>query len=121
PWHGDRKVGDNFQKHSYPLGIIVNLRGERFVDEGADFRNYTYVKYGRAVIGQPRRTAFQIFDQKVLHLLREEYRIREVTKAEDATFEGVAHKREIELDRFVTTIRGDNASLQPGHYNPAIK
>src|SRR5207253_2737283 len=54
PWHGDRKVGDNFQKHSYPLGLIVNLRGERFVDEGADFRNYTYVKYGRAVIGQPR-------------------------------------------------------------------
>jgi len=72
PWHGDRKVGDNFQKHSYPLGLIVNLKGERFVDEGADFRNYTYVKYGRAVIGQPRRTAFQIFDQKVLHLLREE-------------------------------------------------
>src|SRR5437773_1942245 len=35
PWHGDRKVGDNFQKHSYPLGLIVNLRGERFVDEGA--------------------------------------------------------------------------------------
>ena len=66
PWHGDRKVGDNFQKHSYPLGLIVNLKGERFVDEGADFRNYTYVKYGRAVIGQPRRTAFQIFDQKVL-------------------------------------------------------
>jgi len=29
PWHGDRKVGDNFQKHSYPLGLIVNLRGER--------------------------------------------------------------------------------------------
>ena len=66
PWHGDRKVGDNFQKHSYPVGLIVNLEGERFVDEGADFRNYTYVKYGRAVIGQPRRTAFQIFDQKVL-------------------------------------------------------
>ena len=27
PWHGDRKVGDNFQKHSYPLGLIVNLQG----------------------------------------------------------------------------------------------
>src|SRR6058998_217861 len=57
PWHGDRKVGDNFQKHSYPLGIIVNARGDRFVDEGADFRNYTYVKYGRAIIssrGAPR-------------------------------------------------------------------
>ena len=27
-----------------PLGLIVNVRGERFVDEGADFRNYTYAE-----------------------------------------------------------------------------
>src|SRR5678815_1642264 len=121
PWHGDRKVGDNFQKHSYPLGLIVNLKGERFVDEGADFRNYTYVKYGRAVIGQPRRTAFQIFDQKVLHNLREEYRIREVTKAEDMTLEGLARKLEIDVDGFVATIRAYNASLKQGDYNPAVK
>jgi tricarballylate dehydrogenase len=121
PWHGDRKVGDNFQKHSYPLGLIVNLKGERFVDEGADFRNYTYVKYGRAVIGQPRRTAFQIFDQKVLDNLREEYRIREVTKAEDMTLEGLARKLEIDVDGFVATVRAYNASLKPGSYNPAIK
>src|SRR5207247_2459670 len=89
PWHGDRKVGDNFQKHSYPVGIIVNVEGQRFVDEGADMRNYTYVKYGREVIKQPRRAAFQIFDQKVLDLLREEYRIREVTKAEDRPIGGL--------------------------------
>ncbi|WP_134440950.1 FAD-binding protein, partial [Methylacidiphilum caldifontis] len=47
PKYGDRAVGDGFQKHSYPLGIIVNREGRRFVDEGADFRNYTYAKYGR--------------------------------------------------------------------------
>jgi tricarballylate dehydrogenase len=41
PPFGDRKVADLFQKHSYPLGIIVNRHGQRFVDEGADFRNYT--------------------------------------------------------------------------------
>jgi tricarballylate dehydrogenase len=121
PWHGDRKVGDNFQKHSYPVGIIVNLRGQRFVDEGADFRNYTYVKYGRAVIEQPRRTAFQIFDQKVLHLLREEYRIREVTKAEDKTFEGLARKLEIDVAGLVETVTRYNAAVQPGPFNPAIK
>ena len=121
PWHGDRKVGDNFQKHSYPLGIIVNLRGERFVDEGADFRNYTYVKYGRAVIGQPRRTAFQIFDQKVVHLLREEYRIREVTKAEDMTLEGLARKLEIDVAGFVNTVKAFNAAVQPVAFNPAVK
>ena len=49
------------------------------------------------------RTAFQIFDQKVLHLLREEYRIREVTKAEDKTFEGLARKLEIDVAGFVET------------------
>ncbi len=121
PWHGDRKVGDNFQKHSYPLGIMVNLRGERFVDEGADFRNYTYVKYGRAVIEQPRRTAVQVFDQKVLPLLREEYRIREVTKVEDATLEGLARRLEIDVEGFVRTVRAFNAAVQPGPFNPAVK
>jgi tricarballylate dehydrogenase len=53
PPFGDRRVGDLFQKHSYPLGIIGNLKGERFVDEGADFRNYTYAKYGRRVSNNP--------------------------------------------------------------------
>jgi len=42
PEFGDLTIGDQFQKHSYPFGLIVNAHGERFVDEGADFRNYTY-------------------------------------------------------------------------------
>src|SRR5215471_14872174 len=81
PPFGDLKVGDLFQKHSYPLGLIVNLEGRRFVDEGADFRNYTYAKYGRAILAQPERTAFQLFDAKVMDLLRDEYRIARITKA----------------------------------------
>jgi tricarballylate dehydrogenase len=121
PWHGDRKVGDNFQKHSYPLGLIVNIRGERFVDEGADFRNYTYVKYGRTIIEQPRRAAFQIFDQKVISMLREEYRIREVTKAEAMTWAELARKLEIDEEGFVRTVTAYNAAVQPGEFNPAIK
>ncbi|MBI3635716.1 MAG: FAD-dependent tricarballylate dehydrogenase TcuA, partial [Candidatus Rokubacteria bacterium] len=122
PWHGDRKVGDNFQKHSYPVGLMVNLKGERFVDEGADFRNYTYVKYGRAVIGQPRRTAFQIFDQKVLHLLREEYRIREVTKAEGATIAELARKLEIDEAGLGQTVEAYNAAVMKDvPFNPAVK
>ncbi len=50
PEFGDLEVGDNFQKHSYPLGIMVNANGLRFVDEGADFRNYTYAKYGAVIL-----------------------------------------------------------------------
>jgi tricarballylate dehydrogenase len=121
PPFGDRKVGDGFQKHSYPVGLIVNLRGERFVDEGADFRNYTYAKYGAEILRQPRRAAFQIFDSKVLHLLRDEYRIREVTKATADTIEELAEKLEIERAGLVQTVRAFNAAVQEGPFNPAIK
>ena len=67
PEFGDLAVGDQFQKHSYPFGILINALGKRFVDEGADFRNYTYAKYGRVVLEQPGQFAWQIFDQKVKH------------------------------------------------------
>jgi tricarballylate dehydrogenase len=120
PPFGDRKVGDMFQKHSYPLGIIVNVHGQRFVDEGADFRNFTYVKYGQAVIRQPQQTAFQIFDQKTLPLLREEYRIREITKAEAPTIEELATKLEIDPQGLVRTVSEFNAAVQDKPFNPAV-
>jgi tricarballylate dehydrogenase len=120
PEFGDRKVLDLFQKHSYPLGLIVNLRGERFVDEGADLRNYTYAKYGREILKQPQRAAFQIFDQKTVPLLREEYRIREVTKAEAGSLEELAAKLEIDPAGLARTVRAFNAGVQPGAFNPAI-
>ncbi len=71
PEFGDLGVGDGFQKHSYPLGVMLNARGERFVDEGADFRNYTYAKYGRVILEQPHQFAWQVFDAKVTPLLRD--------------------------------------------------
>src|SRR5919109_3689433 len=78
PSTGDRTVTELYQKHSYPFGLIVNADGKRFVDEGADFRNYTYAKYGREILQQPLGMAVQIFDDKVKHLLRDEYRIDQV-------------------------------------------
>ena len=80
PEFGDLAVGDQFQKHSYPFAIMVNATGKRFVDEGADFRNYTYAKYGRVILEQPGQFAWQIFDQKTKHLQRDEYNIRQITK-----------------------------------------
>ena len=114
PPFGDRRVGDMFQKHSYPLGIIVNVRGERFVDEGADFRNYTYAKYGREILRQPQRLAFQIFDQKVVPILREEYRIREVTKGEAGTIEELARALDIDPRGLVRTVADFNSGGRPG-------
>jgi len=120
PPFGDRVVLDNFQKHSYPIGIIVNLKGERFVDEGADYRNHTYAKYGREVMKQPKRTAVQIFDAKTIDMVRDEYRIRQVTKAEAPTIEELAAKLEIDVNGLSRTVRDFNAACKPGKYNPAI-
>ena len=79
PPYGDLTVGDQFQKHNYPFGIIVNARGERYLDEGANFHSHTYAKYGAEIVKQPGMFAWQVFDAKVSHLLRGEYRIRRVT------------------------------------------
>jgi tricarballylate dehydrogenase len=120
PPFGDRWVLDNFQKHSYPLGIMVNMDGARFVDEGEDYRNLTYVRFGRAIMDQPQRIAVQIFDQKTVHRLRDEYRIREVTRVVADTIEELAAGLEIDPARLCATIDAYNAACQPGDYNPAI-
>jgi tricarballylate dehydrogenase len=122
PETGDLTVGDNFQKHSYPLGIMVNGEGKRFVDEGADFRNYTYAKYGRVIMNQPGMMAWQVFDQKVTELLRDEYRIRRVTKVTANTIEELAPKLEgVDPDQFIKTVKDYNSAVQTDvPFNPAV-
>jgi tricarballylate dehydrogenase len=123
PPFGDLTVGDGFQKHSYPLGIMLNAAGERFVDEGADFRNYTYAKYGRTILQQPNQLAWQIFDRKVLHLLRDEYRIRQVSKVRADTLEDLLARLEgVNSAAALQTIRSFNAAIDQGKpFNPNIK
>ncbi|HAK53105.1 MAG TPA: tricarballylate dehydrogenase [Gammaproteobacteria bacterium] len=123
PDYGDLNVGDGFQKHSYPLGLLINATGERFVDEGLDFRNYTYAKYGREILNQPEQFAWQVFDSKVTDLLRDEYRIREVTRVQANTIEELAEKLEgVDAARFKDTITAFNAAVDTSvDFNPAIK
>ena len=120
PPYGNLHIGDLYQKHSYPYGLIVNIEGKRFVDEGADLRNYTYARYGREILKQPQRAAFQIFDAKVTHLLRDEYRIPQVTKAEASTIRDLAEELGIAPEAFERTIQEYNAAVQPGEFNPTV-
>src|SRR6202165_4120301 len=113
PEFGDLAVGDQFQKHSYPWGIYINAEGKRFVDEGADSRNYTYAKYGRVILQQPGQFAWQIFDGKVRHLLRDEYKIRQVTKR-------VANSLE-ELVKNLEDTDGTRALEEIKRYNAAVR
>ncbi len=123
PEFGDLAVGDQFQKHSYPFAMLVNATGKRFVDEGADFRNYTYAKYGRVVLEQPGQFAWQIFDQKVKSLQRDEYRIRQITKVTANTLEEFAAKLEgVNAAEFLKTVAEWNKAVRTDiPFNPNVK
>ena len=123
PEFGDLRIGDNFQKHSYPWGILINNDGHRFLDEGADFRNYTYAKYGREMLAQPGLGAWQVFDAKVAHLLRDEYKIPEVTKVKSDTLKGLADQMDgMDVEEFVTTIEEYNAAVEEAvPFDPTLK
>jgi tricarballylate dehydrogenase len=121
PEFGDLAVGDQFQKHSYPWGVYLNAEGRRFVDEGADFRNYTYAKYGRVILSQPGQYAWQVFDAKVKAQLRDEYRIRQVTKVVANTLEELVEKMELPKDA-VDELKAYNAAVSTEiPFNPNVK
>ncbi|MQA10373.1 MAG: FAD-dependent oxidoreductase [Pseudonocardiaceae bacterium] len=123
PEFGDLSVGDNFQKHSYPWGVMVNAEGRRFLDEGADFRNYTYAKYGRVILAQPGQFAWQVFDNQVGHLLRDEYRIRQVTKVRADSLEELAGKLDgVDGKAFLREMAEYNAAVDTEtRFDPNVK
>ncbi|HZP79528.1 MAG TPA: FAD-dependent tricarballylate dehydrogenase TcuA [Pseudolabrys sp.] len=123
PEHGDLSVGDNFQKHSYPWGIMINANGERFVDEGADFRNYTYAKYGSVVLKQPKQFAYQVFDNKIIPMLRDEYRIKRVSKVRADTLEELCNKLEdVDAAKALATIKAYNKAVRTDiKFDPNVK
>lgn len=123
PQFGDRTIGTGFSRHSYPLGIIVNASGERFVDEGADFRNYTYGSYGHAIMRQAGQRAWQVFDGKVLPLLRGEYRARGTTKIKANDLVELSQKMtEIDQNAFLRTVQEYNAAVcSDVPFDPTIK
>lgn len=121
---GNLAVGDNYQKHSYPFGIMLNASGERFVDEGADVFSYTYAKYGRVVLAQPGQFAWQVFDRKAQPFLRDEYRFKGMTKVRADTLEELVRKLDdVDPERALETIKSFNAAT-PGPevpFDPNVK
>jgi tricarballylate dehydrogenase len=110
-------------RHSYPFGIMVNANGERFVDEGADFRNYTYAKYGRVVLAQPGSYAWQVFDSQALYLLRDEYKMRGATKVRADTLDDLVKRmQDVNPDGFTKTVRDYNAAVKRDvTFDPNVK
>ncbi|KGO63921.1 hypothetical protein PITC_055000 [Penicillium italicum] len=127
---GNRERSNDFTKSGYPLGIMVNRDGERFVDEGFDMRNYTYAIIGRRVLQQPGQVAFQVWDARTVEWLhKEEYRVEVVRRIEGASLEELAEKCAgvglVGPGHFVESVKEYNASVEGGdgqkRWDPSVK
>jgi len=122
PPTGDREITNRFSRQSYPVGIVVNRRGERFLDEGEDFRNYTYAKFGAEVLRQPEGIAAQVFDAKTVGLLRTiDYEAPGAARVDADTLGDLADGLGIDRPGFERTVGDFNAAIQPGTFDPSVK
>ena len=105
--------GTIFKRDDYLYGIVVNARGERFFDEGADIRALTYAKLGRAILTQPGQVAWQIFDRRGSDLLHGEYRVRQAARFRADTLEALLPQLEgLDVSRCLQTIEVFNAAVR---------
>ncbi len=113
PEFSDLKISNKYRKISYPWGIVLNADGDRFVDEGEDFRNFTYAKFGKEVIKQPNQIGWQIFDHKVRHMLYPEYDVKSATMVKANSIKELLGK--------ITSINSQKALKTINEYNEAVK
>jgi len=114
---GDQVLTNQFTKSGYPLGLMLNTNGERFVDEGIDLRNYTYAKFGRQILYQPDSVVFQVWDADGASWLRkEEYADDVVERISADSVEELAKKLSTKglknTDSFVKTLKEYNAAVK---------
>ena len=116
---GELSMTDLTNRLSYPFSIMVNKTGRRFADEGEDTGGYTYAKMGRMIMNEPGGVAYQIFDQKTLHLLEERYETGVPVTAD--TIPELESNLGLPSESLVETVRDFNAACRPGEFDPGIK
>jgi tricarballylate dehydrogenase len=99
---------DKMSRYSFPYSVMVNAEGHRFMDEGENHFSLTYAKTGSAIVRQPHAIAYQIFDQKTLHLLEPRYSVASPVQAD--TVEELALKIGIDANVLSKTIGDYNAA-----------
>ena len=115
---GENKSGDYWSRYAYPFSIMVNINGNRFIDEGETWRGLTYAKTGKAILEQKNNMAFQLFDSKHVKAgVLKKY--KNPTKYQAGTLIDLANKIKItDKENFINNINTFNKAVQSGNYNP---
>ncbi len=116
------KERKNYRKICYFLGVMLNADGKRFVDEGINFRNYTYAQFGAAILEQSGQFAWQVFDAKVFDLLYGEYTFHDAHFVEADSLEALVDQLEgVDRDAALQTLRTyNNAVNKTVPFDPTI-
>lgn len=119
----NRELTNRLARLSYPMGIVVNREGRRFLDEGADFRNYTYSRYGKEVLRQPGGIAFQLYDATTRPTLRpDQYDMPGISVETADTLEELALIIGVDPAALRRTVDEFNASItSSAAFDPTIK
>jgi tricarballylate dehydrogenase len=104
--------------NTYPYTVMVNINGERFLDEGAAFFDTTYVQYGKAVLRQPGGKAFCIFDAKMMEQDLVFGLCKDFEPIHAGTLSRLAEMLGINSKGLEATIAAFNAAVQPGEFDP---
>ena len=119
PDYGKREMTDKTNRLSYLYGVMINVEGRRWIDEGADMNAFTYAKYGGLILKQPKGKVYQIFDSKVMDLLEPRYKTSEPYKAD--TLEGLVKQLDVDQKQALKTLQEYNeAAGRGGSFNPAV-
>lgn len=101
----------------YQYGVILNVDGERFVDEGEDARAHTYAKFGREIFEQPRHRAYIVVDAAMNDHVR-------ATGPSDPTVAETPHALfadlDVDTDTAVETLATYNDACNPGEFDPQV-
>jgi tricarballylate dehydrogenase len=118
PDYGVQHLTDKTNRLSYFLGVMLNVEGRRWIDEGADINSFTYAKYGGLILRQPRSLVYQIFDSKVLGLLEPRYSTSEPFRSD--TLEELVKQLKLDHRQAMKTLEEYNAAAgHGGPFNPA--
>lgn len=118
PDYGRKDLTDKTNRLSYPYGVMINVEGKRWIDEGVDFQAFTYAKYGGLILKQPKSLVYQIFDAKSMHLLEPRYSTSEPFKSD--TLEGLVKQLNVDHAQAMKSLKEYNdACGRGGPFNAA--
>lgn len=101
----------------YQYGVILNMNGKRFVDEGEDARAHTYAKFGRRIFEQPGHEAYIILDADKQELARA------TGPSEPFTAETLADlvaQLDLDQETALQTLYEYNRTCDPDEFKPDI-